>query len=143
MLKRLHECVLLYVEDDEATAFLFQEALRHTNLSPQFFRATDGEHALRFLLQEGRYSDAPRPDLVLLELNLPRNSGFDVLAEMRGNPRLRDIKVIVFSTSTLPYDRERSLQLGADDYLSKDGQFEAFVTVAKSVCQTLTEAQQK
>jgi two-component system, chemotaxis family, response regulator Rcp1 len=136
--KQLHECFLLYVEDDDATAYLFQTALQETDLSPQFFRATDGEHALRFLLQDGPYSTAPRPDLVLLDLNLPRKSGFDVLAEIKGNPRLCGIKVVVFSTSTLPYDRERSLQLGAEDYISKDGQFDTFITVAKSVCQTRT-----
>lgn len=80
------------------------------------FRVTDGEQAMAFLLQQGAYATAPRPDLVLLDLNMPRKSGFDVLAETKRNPRLRDINVVVFSTSTLPYDREKSLELGADDY---------------------------
>ena len=85
------------------------------------FRVTDGEQAMAFLLQDGPYSSAPRPNLVLLDLSLPGGSGFDVLSEMKSNLGLRDIKIVVFSTSTLPYDRERSLQLGADDYLYKDG----------------------
>ena len=140
--KQIHECVLLYVEDDDATAYLFHSALRETDVSPpQVFRVTDGDHAMAFLLQQGVYTTAPRPDLVLLDLNMPRKSGFDVLAETKRNPRLRDIKVIVFSTSTLPYDREKSLELGADDYLQKDGNFESFVRVAESVCQRLTAEQ--
>ena len=135
--KTVHECSLLYVEDDDATAYLFQTALQHTSLSPQLFRATNGEDALRFLFQTGAYRDAPQPDLVLLDLNLPRKSGFDVLAEMKSDPRLREIKVVVFSTSTLPYDREKSLELGADDYLNKEGDFDSFIKVAESVCQRL------
>ena len=137
--KDIHDCVLLYVEDDDATAYLFQTALRQTDV-PQFFRVANGEDATAFLLQNGPYSNAPRPDLLLLDLNLPRKSGFDVLAEMKSNPRLRDITVVVFSTSTFPYDRERSLALGAVDYLHKNGDFETFVNVAKSVCEKLTEA---
>ena len=93
---------------------------------------------MAFLLQEGAYIFAPRPDLVLLDLNLPQKSGFDLLAEMKSNPHLRDITVVVFSTSTLPYDREKSMELGADEYLTKDGDFESFVNVAKSVCQKIT-----
>ena len=69
---------------------------------------------------------------------MPQKSGFDVLADMKSNPLLRDITVVVFSTSTLPYDREKSMELGADEYLTKDGEFESFVNVAKSVCQKMT-----
>ena len=74
---------------------------------------------------------------MLLDLNLPRKSGFDVLTEMESEPRLRDIKVVVFSSSTLPYDREQSLKLGADDYLWKGLDFDELVQSAKSVCQKL------
>ena len=139
--KQLDGCTLLYVEDDDATAYLFQSALSEIGLSPQVFRVTDGEHAMAFLLKQGAYTTAPRPDLVLLDLNMPRKSGFDVLAETKGNPRLRDITVIVFSTSTMPYDREKSLELGADDYLRRDGDFESFVRAAEWVCRRLTAEQ--
>ena len=105
---------------------------------PQFFRATDGEHATNFLLRHGAFSDAPRPDLVLLDLNLPRKSGLDVLAEIKSNPRLRDIVVVVFSTSAQLYDRERSLELGADEYVGKGDSFDSFVKVAESIRQRLT-----
>ena len=135
--KKIHECVLLHVEDDDRAAYLFQTALRQTDLR-QFFRVSNGEDAMAFLLQEGAYSFAPRPDLVLLDLNLPRKSGFDVLADMKSDPHLRDITVVVLSTSSLPYDREKSMELGADEYLTKDGEFESFVNAAKSVCQRIT-----
>ena len=135
--KKIHECVLLHVEDDDGAAYLFQTALRQTDLR-QFFRVSTGEDAMAFLLQEGGYIFAPRPDLVVLDLNLPQKSGFDVLGDMKSNPHLRDITVVVFSASTLPYDREKSMELGADEYLSKDGEFKSFVNVAKSVCQRIT-----
>jgi two-component system, chemotaxis family, response regulator Rcp1 len=134
------ECVLLYVEDDDPTAYLFQFVLRQNGMSPQFFRVTDGEQATAFLLQAGGYRDAPRPHLVLLDLNLPRKSGFDVLAEMKADARLRDITVIVFSSSTLQYDREKAMELGANDYLHKGGNLDAFAAVAKAVCEKMTGA---
>ena len=135
--KKIHECVLLHVEDDDGAAYLFQTALRQTDLR-QYSRVSNGEEAMAFLLQQGAYSFAPRPDLVLLDLDLPQKSGFDVLADMKSNPHLRDITVVVFSTSTFPYDREKSMELGADEYLTKDGEFESLVNVAKSVCQKIT-----
>ena len=135
--KKLHESVLLHVEDDDAAAYLFQTALQQTDLR-QFFRVSNGEDAMAFLLQEGAYIFAPRPDLVVLDLNLPQKSGFDVLADMKGNPHLRDITVVVFSASTLPSDREKSMELGADEYIPKDAEFQSFVNVAKSVCQKIT-----
>ena len=137
----IHECALLHVEDDDATACLFHLALRETGLWPQFFRVKDGEQAMEFLLQNGPYSSVPRPNLVLLDLNLPGKSGLDVLSQMKSNPVLRDITVVVFSTSTLPHDRERSRELGADDYLYKDGHFEAFVKVAEVICARLMGGQ--
>ena len=135
--KKIYECVLLHVEDDDGAAYLFQTALRQTDL-PQYFHVSNGEEAMAFLLQQGAYSFAPRPDLVLLDLDLPQKSGFDVLADMKSNPHLRDITVVVFSTSTLPSDREKSMELGADEYLTKDGEWESFVNVAKLVCQRIT-----
>ena len=136
--KEIERCVVLYVEDYDAIAYLFQMALGKTGLAPQVFRVTDGEQATAFLCQVGLYESAPRPNLVLLDLNLPRKSGFDVLAEMKGNPRLHDIPVVVFSSSKLQYDRERALNLGAEDYLNKDTDFDGLVDAAESVCKRLT-----
>jgi CheY-like chemotaxis protein len=69
---------------------------------------------------------------------LPRKSGFDVLAEMKSNPHLRHMTVVVFSTSNFLYDREESMELGADHYLHKNGEFEALLNVARSICEKLT-----
>ena len=136
----IESCVLLYVEDNDLTAYLFQMALRHRGESPQLFRVTDGVEASAFLLQADGYSDAPRPHLVLLDLNLPRKSGFDVLSEMKAIPGLRDIPVIVFTSSMLREDRERAMQLGATDYLHKDGNLGSFVAAVKLVCEKMATA---
>jgi two-component system, chemotaxis family, response regulator Rcp1 len=131
------DCVVLYVEDDDSAAFLFQIALSELEKRPQLFRVTNGDQAMAFLSRTRPYRDAPRPNLVLLDLNLPGKSGFDVLAEMKTNPQLRDIPVFVFSGSTLPYDRERSSQIGADDYLPKGTEYETFVRAVQAVCEKL------
>jgi CheY-like chemotaxis protein len=99
---------------------------------------SDGDHAMDFLLQSGHYADCPKPDLVLLDLNLPRRNGFQVLAEIKRNPLLRDIRVVVLSTSTCPHDRERATLLGAIDYLTKEAAFDAFISAAQSVCKKLS-----
>ena len=103
--KKIEQCVLLYVEDDDAAAYLFQTALEDAGLNPRVYRVTDGDQATTFLFQTGAYESAPRPALVLLDLNLPRKSGFDVLAEVRHNAQFRDLPVIVFSSSVHHYDR--------------------------------------
>jgi CheY-like chemotaxis protein len=133
----ISDCVVLYVEDDDAAALLFQLALLDVETTPQLFRVTHGDEAMVFLSQTGSYREAPRPNLVLLDLNLPGKSGFDILAEIKAAPQLRDIPVVVFSASTLPYDRERSLQIGADDYLSKGMDYETFVQAVEAVCKKL------
>jgi two-component system response regulator len=127
------ECVVVHVEDDDKTAYLFQMKLREANLEPRVFRLTDGEEALAFLYRRGVYSEAARPHLVLLDLNLPRKSGFEVLAEIRRNPDLSDIIVVVFSVSTSPYDRDVAFELGADDYISKGSDLTSFAEAVKTV----------
>jgi two-component system response regulator len=135
--KPMEECDVLYVEDDDATAYLFQRALEQAHVYPRLFRVTDGDQATTFLSRTGAYESAPRPDLVLLDLSLPRKSGFDVLAEIRQIPELADLPVVVFSTSIHSHDRERAMVLGADRYFSKQNEFDSFVQVAESVCQML------
>jgi chemotaxis family two-component system response regulator Rcp1 len=94
---QIERSVPLHVEDDDAPAYMFQMALRDSRMFPQLFRVTDGAEATAFLSQTDRYSDAPRPHLVLLDVNLPGKSGFDVLAEMKANSRLRDIPLLLCS----------------------------------------------
>ena len=98
----------------DATAYLFQRALEHSGIPPQLFRVTDGEEVIAFLLLRGSYAGAPRPDLVVLDLKLPKNSGYEVLKEIKSNPQLADISVVVFSSSVLDEDRRRAMDLGAE-----------------------------
>lgn len=133
MLRRIEECVLLYVEDDDPTSYLFQMALEQSGIPPRFFRVTDGEEAIAFLLQRGSYADAPRPDLVVLDLNLPKKSGFEVLKEIKSSPQLMDICVVVFSSSLRDEDRRRAVDLGAEEYLHKGMDFGAFVSAVEAV----------
>ena len=87
--------VFLYLEDDDATAYIFQIALQAAAVKLRLFRASDGEQALSFLLREGIYSKAPTPVIVILDLNVPKKSGFDVLAAMQGHDQLKTIPAVV------------------------------------------------
>ena len=94
------ECVVLYVEDDDATAYMFQKALEYNRNNVRLFRIDDGEKAVAFLFHEGIFHEAPVPDLVILYLNLPKLSGFEVLTRVRNADELKDIPVVMFSSST-------------------------------------------
>lgn len=137
---RIEDCVLLYVESDDATADLFQKALWNTGVSPQLFRVTDGIEATAFLLRTDAYIDAPRPHLVVLDLKLPRKSGLDVLAELKAISRLRDIPVIVLSSSPCRQDWEMARELGADFYLPKTGNFDEFLRAAELAREMMASA---
>ena len=91
--------------------------MKEADIRVQLYRVSDGEQALAFLRCSGAYEKAPKPDLILLDLNLPRKSGLEVLSEMQHDARLRDIIVIVFTSSALSADKRRSLALGAQEYL--------------------------
>ena len=131
--------VLLYVEDEDAAVFLLETALKEADIQVDFYRVSDGEQALWFLHQLGNYEKAPRPGLVLLDLNLPRKSGLEVLAEMRDSDMLRPIPVVVFTSSALSSDRERSLALGAQHYITKPSTFDGLVDAVRTACSRLEE----
>lgn len=138
MPKPIADCVVLYVEDDDATAYLFQIAMRESEFYPQVFRVTDGEQAIGFVLQTGAYQDAPLPDLVLLDLNLPKRSGLEVLAQIRSDSRFNQIPIFVFSTSENPADRAAAEALGATKILAKGDSLDNFAAVAKAACESLS-----
>ena len=125
---------MLYVEDEDAAVFLLETALKEMKIDVELRRVSNGEDALAFLNQSGPYRDAPRPDLVLLDLNLPRKGGLEVLAEVQSKETLRDLAVIVFSSSSLATDRKKSLALGAQEYITKPSSFDGFLTAVKTVC---------
>jgi CheY-like chemotaxis protein len=125
--------VILMVEDDEGDVRLTREALRDCKVSNVLHVVYDGESALAFLRREPPYGDAPRPDLVLLDLNLPRMNGHEVLAEIRADPRLHTIPVTVLTTSSSDEDVLRSYELHANAYVTKPVGLDEFLHVVREI----------
>ncbi len=138
----MNQRVLLYVEDEDAAVFLFETALKEAGIDVAFYRVADGDEALDFLNNSGPYHDMPRPDLVLLDLNLPKRTGLEVLSEMKGNQDLSSLAVVVFTSSSLAVDRRKSMALGAKDYITKPASFDGFVAAVKNACTHLTNGHQ-
>ncbi len=138
----MNQRVLLYVEDEDAAVFLFETALKEAGIDVAFYRVADGDEALDFLNNSGPYRDMPRPDLVLLDLNLPKRTGLEVLSEMKGNQDLSSLAVVVFTSSSLAVDRRKSMALGARDYITKPASFDGFVAAVKNACTHLTNGHQ-
>ena len=110
---------LLYVEDEENDVLFMRRALSRLGLEVDFRTACDGDRAVAFLSAEPPHAGHPTPDLVLLDLNLPARSGFEVLEWIRAHPGLRALPVVIISSSGRAEDRERARLLGADDYVIK------------------------
>jgi chemotaxis family two-component system response regulator Rcp1 len=134
MEEELRECTILYVEDDDSTAYLFQHALQQTGTDVRLFRLSDGEKGTAFLHRQGIYADAPLPDLVILDIDLPQMSGFDVLAEMQMAEGLKGVPTVMFSSSSRAADRQRALDLGAREYFVKPSEWQSFLDTCKSIC---------
>jgi len=124
---------VLLVEDDPGDVVIAREAMAAGQLSTQLEVVSDGVEAMEYLRKKGSYSKARRPDLILLDLNLPRMSGHEVLAEVKADPKLRRIPVVVLSTSTADEDIVRSYDLHASVYVSKPVDFDAFTDVVKQI----------
>jgi len=124
---------VLLVEDDPGDILMTREAFEHHKIQNKLHVVTDGEQALQFLNQTGEYADAPRPGLILLDLNLPRRSGHEVLAELKEDPGLRVIPVVILTTSQAEEDILRSYSLHANAYVSKPVDFERFMDVIRQI----------
>jgi two-component system, chemotaxis family, response regulator Rcp1 len=124
---------VLLVEDSPGDVRLTQEAFRDANSSIHLHVASDGVDAMAFLRREGPHRDAPRPDLILLDLNLPRMDGREVLASIKGDDALRTIPTVILTTSEAEVDISTSYQLRANCYLSKPVQLDAFELLVKSI----------
>ncbi len=133
MFKDRRPVEILLVEDNPADVRLTQEALKEAKVSNNLAVVDDGEKAMAYLRREETYTDATVPDLILLDLNLPRKDGREVLAEIKADPRLRQIPVVVLTTSAAEEDILRSYDLHANCYVTKPVQFEQFVTIVKSI----------
>jgi len=124
---------VLLVEDSPGDVRLTKEAFRQANKGIRLHVATDGVEAMTFLRQEGAQSTAPRPDLILLDLNLPRMDGREVLALIKADDRLKTIPTVILTTSDAEADILKSYELQANCYLSKPVELDAFEIVVKSI----------
>jgi len=124
---------ILLVEDDPGDVLMTREAFEHHKIRNTLHVASDGVEALRFVRREPPFEDAPRPGLILLDLNLPRMDGREVLAELKATPDLRTIPVVVLTTSEAEEDIVRSYDLHANAYVTKPVDFERFVEVVRQI----------
>jgi CheY-like chemotaxis protein len=124
---------VLLVEDDEGDVLMTREALHEGKVVNRLSVVGDGVEAIAFLRREGPYADAVRPDLVLLDLNLPRRDGRQVLEEVKTDPDLRRIPIVVLTTSEAEEDVLRSYDLHANAYVTKPVDFDRFVEVIRQI----------
>ncbi|MGQ0839061.1 response regulator [Actinokineospora sp.] len=124
---------VLLVEDDDGDVLMTREAFEHYKIRNALYVVRDGEQAVQFLRREGKYADVPRPDLILLDLNLPRFDGRQVLAEIKEDPALRLIPVVVLTTSEADEDILRSYELHANAYVTKPVDFDRFIEVIRKI----------
>ncbi len=124
---------VLLVEDNPGDVRLTREALKEGKVRNNLSVAPDGVEALAFLRRQGRYADAPRPDVILLDLNLPKKDGREVLEEIKADPLLRTIPVVILTTSEAERDIARAYDLHANCYITKPVDLDQFITVVKSI----------
>jgi CheY-like chemotaxis protein len=124
---------ILLVEDNPGDVRLTMEALREAKVHNRVNVAPDGVEAMAFLRREGRYADAPRPDLILLDLNLPKKDGREVLAEIKADDRLKHIPVVILTTSRAEQDILKSYDLHANCYVTKPVDLDQFINVVRSI----------
>jgi len=124
---------ILLVEDNPADSRLTQEVLRDGKVYNRLNTVEDGVEALAFLRQEGKYAGLPRPDLLLLDLNLPRKDGREVLSEIKADGELRRLPVVVLTTSQAEEDILRAYDLNANCYITKPVDLDQFIRVVKSI----------
>ena len=124
---------VLLVDDDPGDTLMIREAFEHNKVRNELAAVADGVQAMQYLRREGEYADASRPDLILLDLNLPRKDGREVLAEIKSDPVLATIPVVVLTTSHAEEDVLKSYQLHANAYVTKPVDFERFIEVVRQI----------
>jgi two-component system, chemotaxis family, response regulator Rcp1 len=124
---------ILLVEDNLGDARLAQEALKDSKIKNKLHIVTDGEEASDFLSKKGKYSNAPRPDLILLDLNLPKKDGRELLAEIKNDPDLKRIPVVILTISKAEEDIIKTYNLHANCYITKPIDLDQFMKVIKSI----------
>ena len=124
---------ILLVEDNPADVRLTREALKEGKVYNNLHWAKDGVEALEFLHRKGKYADAPRPDIILLDLNLPKKDGREVLQDIKKDDKLKRIPVVILTTSKAEEDVLKSYNLHANCYVTKPVDLEKFIVVVKSI----------
>jgi CheY-like chemotaxis protein len=124
---------VLLVEDDPGDVLMTREAFEHYRIRNTLHVVADGEQALQFLRRSGDYTEVPRPGLILLDLNLPRRNGLEVLADVKSDSSLLSIPVVVLTTSQAEEDILRSYSLHANAYISKPVDFDKFIDVIRQI----------
>ena len=124
---------ILLVEDNEGDARLAKEAMRDSKLRNILHHVADGEEAMAFLKKEGKYSLVPRPDLILLDLNLPKKDGRQVLAEVKGDDRFKRIPVVILTVSSAEEDSLKTYNLHANCFITKPIDLGQFMKVVRSI----------
>jgi CheY-like chemotaxis protein len=124
---------ILLVEDNAGDARLAKEALHDAKVSNNLSWVADGVEALAFLRREGKHEKAPRPDLILLDLNLPRKDGREVLSEIKADDKLKRIPVVILTTSQAEEDIVKAYHLNANCYISKPVDLDQFIKVVKTI----------
>jgi two-component system, response regulator len=127
---------ILVIDDDPADQFLVQEAMRTANLHYDLRLVSDGDEAIEYVYHRGRYSDgrkAPRPDLILLDLNMPRLNGRHVARAIKADPNFRAIPIVVLTTSRLEQDVEELYQTGVNSYIRKPANFDEFTEALRDL----------
>ena len=124
---------ILLVEDNPADILLTMEAFKEGSIPHELNAVNDGVEAVLYLQRAGKYADAVRPDIILLDINLPKKNGFEVLAEIKQDPDLKHIPVIMLSTSGSKHDIRKAYELHANCYLMKPVELEDFFSVIRSL----------
>ena len=124
---------ILLIEDSPSDAALTIEALQEGKIANNLNRAADGVEALAYLKQQGKFAESPRPDLIMLDLNLPKKDGREILRELKTDPSFKLIPIIVLTTSRADKDVLQSYELNANCYITKPVDFQQFIEVVKSI----------
>jgi CheY-like chemotaxis protein len=133
MTERLHTIEVLLVEDDPGDVLLTKEAFADNKVKNNLNVVSNGEEAIAYLRRQGPHAEATRPDLVLLDLNLPRKDGREVLKDIKADPELRSIPVVVLTTSEADEDILHSYDLHANAYVTKPVDFDSFIRIVRQI----------
>jgi CheY-like chemotaxis protein len=125
--------VILLADDDEDDRMMTRRAFERHRLANEFHCVNDGEQLMQFLRREGEYANAPRPGLILLDLNMPRKDGREALQEIKADPNLRGIPIVILTTSSEEEDILKTYDLGANSYITKPVGFESLVKIVEKL----------